>query len=133
LQRGNTSAIALSPSSTPAESVSIHPRLRYNALHLNSHSAMVNAIQTARLIGKILGTRNCAKLVHKCMVDVQDDLMNANWVKYGKGQVNWLKQSLGVIVFVNEVSSFFLFYAHSSEVKIKALLTFCLTIPFTCT
>jgi hypothetical protein len=112
LQRGNTSAIVLSPSSTIAESVSIHSRLRYNALHLNSHSAMINAIQTARLIGKILGTRNCAKLIHKCMVDLQDDVLNANWTKYGKGQVNWLKQSLGIIVFVNEVSSFFFCSTH---------------------
>jgi hypothetical protein len=46
------------------------------------------------------------------MVDLQDDVLNANWTKYGKGQVNWLKQSLGIIVFVNEVSSFFFCSTH---------------------
>lgn len=104
LQPGKSNAIVLSPSSTTAERVNIQPRSRYSALHLNSHDAMIHAIQTARLIGRILGTRHCAKLVNKCIVDLQHDLINANWAKHGKGQVNWLQQSLGIIFFVNEVS-----------------------------
>ncbi len=87
-----------------AETSSINQRFRYNALHLNSHDVMFKAIHTVRLIGKTLGSVNCAKLIHKCMVDLQDDLMKADWTKYGKGQVNWLKHSLGILALVNEVS-----------------------------
>jgi hypothetical protein len=112
---GSTNAVVLSPSSTTAERVSIQTRLRYNALHLNSHHAMINAIQTARLIGKTLGTRGCAKLIYKCIVDLQHDLIDANWAKYGKGQVNWLQQSLGLLFFANEVS----FFVLSTNLRMK--------------
>lgn len=78
--------------------------LSYSALHLRSHRATVIAIKMARLLGASLGPVGCAKFIHKCMIDMQGELMmKAELSKHGKGQANMVKRMIGVLVLVNEI------------------------------
>ena len=74
-------------------------------MHLRSHRATVIAIKMTRLLGASLGPVGCAKFIHKCMIDMQGELMmKAELSKHGKGQANMVKRMIGVLVLVNEVS-----------------------------
>ena len=78
--------------------------LQYRFLHLRSELVVSTSQKMVRLLGAALGPVACVRFIHECMTELHGDLIQVDRSMHGKGQANWLQQSLGVLVLVNEVS-----------------------------